>query len=261
VEDTPLGWFSAKITVTFIDDSMSEPFAAVEMPPSDLPETFELETTLHLGDADWSVISAEPKTRPEYSRSGKLTLRLRRIEQINPADIQFSLPSICDRLPAVRPDPADDACVLAEDDWRQFELVSRAFSAESDAEFASIRAIHEHERASVGWKKIHVRKRPDPPIASTLTLKDIDRVFGGVTFQSVSFNRYPVISGFSFRKGLQCYGTEEDGKVTVLGIVTERPEPSEALIQLAREFDLDLIHWCRCARASWDDPLFCQLLS
>lgn len=252
-----------KITVTFVDDTTSETFATVELPPADLPETFELETTLHLGDADWSVISAEPSTRTEYSKSGKLTLRLHRIEQIDLADILFSLPSICDRLPDVGEDPADDACVLTEDDWRQQELVSRTLAAETDAEIDSIRAIHEEESASVGWKKIHVRKRPDPPIASTLTLQDLDRVFGGVAFQGVSFGRYPIVSGFSFQAdGLQCYGTEEDGKVTVLGIVQEFPEsPGDALSQIAREFDLELVHWCRCARASWDDPLFRELLT
>ncbi len=155
------------------------------------------------------------------------------------------------------------AIVLAEDDWRQLELVSRALAAESDAEIASIRAIHEQERASVGWRKLHVRKRPDPPIVSALTLDAIDRAFGGLTFGGVSFGGSLIVSGFSFRgDGLQCYGTVEAGKVTVLGIDQVLPEPlGDALAGIAREFDLDLVHWCRCARVSWDDPLFRQLLT
>lgn len=34
----------------------------------------------------------------------------------------------------------------------------------------------------------------------------------------------------------------------------------DALVWIAREVDLDLIHWCRCRRASWDAPLFRHML-
>jgi hypothetical protein len=85
--------------------------------------------------------------------------------------------------------PAGDDLVLAEGDRRRFERVSRAFAAESDAEIAAIRAIHENESASVGWKKIHVSERPDPPIASTLSRMDIDEALGGVTFRGGAYPR------------------------------------------------------------------------
>jgi hypothetical protein len=255
----------SKVTVTFIDEATSEPFATVDLPPADLPETFELETTLHLGNAEWSVVSAEPQTRAEYTRSGKLTLRLRRIEMVNPADLLFSLPSICDRIPGLGDTPlAGDELALAEDDWRQFEFVSRAFAAEADSEIASIRAIHEQDRTGSGWRRIHVRKRPDPPIASDLTLADIDRAFGGVTFRGVAYHGAGtrIASGFSFDAGgFRCYGIEEGGKVTVLGIAEVAGGASaEGLARLAREVDLDLVHWCRCARVGWDEPLFAELL-
>ena len=265
-----MAWFNGKVKVTFIDAATSEPFATVEMPPADLPETFEIETTLHLGDADWSVVSAEPRTRREYSKSGKLTLRLHRIEKVDLSDLLYSLPSICDRIPGLGNEPLSGGeCILAEDDWRQLELVSRAFAAESDAEIASIRAIHENESASAGWKKIHVRKRPDPPIASSLSLKDIERAFGGLTFRGVTYfgAKSLIASGFSFQMAeeLRCYGNEEAGKVTVLGIVQELPETlgrsADALAEIAREFDLDLVHWNRCVRVSCDDLQFRQLLS
>lgn len=266
-----MAWFSRKIAVTFIDDATGAAFGNTELPPTDLPESFEIETTLHLGDVDWSVVHAEPRTRQEYTKSGSLTLRLRRVEKIDINKILFSLPSICDRLAEVGQDAlVGDECVLAEDDWRQLELVSRQFAAESDAEIEAIRRIHEHENAGVGWREVHVRRRPDPPIAAPLTRKDIDRVFGGrVLFRGVSYRdaSSPIVSGYSFRAadGLQCYGIEEGGRVTVLGIVqdasTSPPARSaEALAQIAREFDLDLVHWCRCGRASWDALLFRQLL-
>jgi len=265
-----MGWFSRKVAVTLIDDATGAAFATTEMPPAELPETFEVATTLHLGEAEWSVVEAEPRTRPEFTKSGKLVLRLRRIEKVNPSDVLFSLPSICDRIPPVGNGPlAGDECILAEDDWRQLELVSRQFAAESDAEIEAIRRIHEQERAEVGWRKIHVRRRPDPPIAAGLTRTDIDRAFGGIAFRGISYRGAgsPIVSGYSFRgaDGLECYGIEEDGRVTVLGIVQDAPasppaRSAEALAEIAREFDLDLVHWCRCARASWDTPRFRQLV-
>jgi hypothetical protein len=258
-----MGWFSRKVTVTFIDAATSEAIATAKLTPTELPETFEYETTVHVGGADWSVASAEPRTRAEYSKSGELTVRLRRVEKIGLGDVLFSLPSICDRLPAVAGKSTTVGCVMAEDDWRQLELVSRSLSVQIDAEIASIRAIHENEHASVGWRKVHVRKHPDPPIASPLTLDDIDHIFGGLLFQDVSLAGSRVVSGFSFHAGgLQCYGIEEDARVTVFGVVQELPEaPGDELACVAREFDLDLIHWCRCERASWDEPLLRQLLT
>ncbi len=266
-----MGWFSRKVAVTLIDDATGAVFATTKLPPADLPASFEIATTLHLGDADWSVVDAEPRTRAEYTKSGSLTLRLCRIEKIDPGNILFSLPSICDRLAAVGDGVlAGDECILAEDDWRQFELVSRQFAADIDAEIEAIRRIHEQESARVGWRNIHVRRRPDPPIAAPLTHQHLNLAFGNrLTFRGLSYRGAgsPIVSGYSFRAadGLECYGVEEDGRVTVLGIVQDLPAspPHQSAIDLAmiaREFDLDLVHWCRCARASWDMPLFRRLL-
>jgi hypothetical protein len=266
-----MAWFSRKVAVTLIDDATGAVLTTTELPPGELPESFEIETTLHLGDTDWSVVHAEPRTRPEYTKSRKVSLRLRRVEKVKLSDILFSLPSICDRIPAVGDGPlVGNECILAEDDWRQFEFVSRQFAAESDAEIEAIRRIHEQEPASVGWRKTHVRRRPDPPITGPLTRQDLARAFGGaVAFRGVTYRgaSSPIASGYSFRAadGLECYGVEEGGRVAVLAIIQEPPaspplQSADALAQVAREFDLDLVHWCRCARASWDTPLFRRLL-
>jgi hypothetical protein len=269
-EDALMEGFTRNVAVTLIDDATGEAFAVTEMPFDDIPESFEVETTLHIGDVDWSVVHAEPRTRPEYTKSGSLTLRLRRIEKVDLRDILFSLPSICDRLAELGGGALSGGeCVLAEDDWRQFELVSRQFADECDAEITAIRRIHEQARAEVGWREIHVRRRPDPPIAAALSLDGLSRAFGGVVFRGVTYRGTgsPIASGYSFRgaDGLECYGVTDAGRVTVLGVVQEAVVPAPvrsagALIEIAREFDLDLVHWCRCVRAAWDDPLFRRLL-
>ena len=170
----------SKITVTFIDEATSEPFATVDLPPADLPETFELETTVRLGNAEWSVVVPPRNERRVFKVRQADPAPLRRIEMVNPADILFSLPSICDRIPGLGDSPlAGDELALAEDDWRQFELVSNSLAEEADSEIASIRAIHEQEGTESGWRQIHVRRRPNPPIASNLSLEDLRRAFDG----------------------------------------------------------------------------------
>jgi hypothetical protein len=100
---------SGKVLLTLIDDATGRVFATSEMPPADLPESFEIATTLHLGEVDWSVVHAEPRTREEYTKSGALTLRLRKIEIVATDAISFSQLDITERF--------DDNESLGEDEW------------------------------------------------------------------------------------------------------------------------------------------------
>lgn len=58
-------------------------------------------------------------------------------------------------------------------------------------------------------------------------------------------------------------GVADDGVVTILafGQGTADEAGIEALSRLARKFDLELVYWCRCARAGRGDPLFRPLLT
>jgi hypothetical protein len=261
----------SRVTVTLVDDATNEILGVADMAPEELPETFERPTTLHLDDADWSVIEAVPLTRAQYTQSGSLRLRLRRVEKVDPRKLLFSLPSICDYIPGLGDEPVSGAdCLLAEDDWRQVELVSRSLASEADEEIEAIRRIHEEAKAEVGWREIHVRKHPEPPIVEELTLADIARVFhdefvlAGVSYHGATTR---IKDGYSLTTpdGLRLYGVVTDGRVTVVGIAG-RPVASgsgsvECLATLAKEFDLDLVYWCRCARVAHDDPLFGRLLT
>jgi hypothetical protein len=267
-----MSWFSSKISVTFIDDATGSVIGSVAMPPADLPESFRSQTTLHLGDVDWSVIRATPDTRSGYSKSGKLTLHLRRVVKIDPREILYSLPSICDRIPPLGTRSlSGDEYVLHEDDWRQMELVSQQFAQVADSEIQSIRQIHEHQAAGIGWRSVHVRRGPETPIAGRLTLPDIEMIFGlqnsfgGVTYTGASSR---IESGYSFTAadGQQFYGLAPEGKVAVFAIacrkLSQTPLGSiESVKTLAYEFNLDLVRWCRCERAGNADPLFRKMLA
>lgn len=104
-----MSWFRRNVLVTLIDDASNHAFAESEMPPADLPDSFAVETTLHIGDDDWSVVKAEPQSKNDFTKSGALTLRLRKIERVDPQELSFSQLDITDRF--------DDNTNLGADEW------------------------------------------------------------------------------------------------------------------------------------------------
>lgn len=93
-----MSWFSSKVTMTLVDATTGVAFASFEASPDDLPDSFEINTTLHLGDEDWSVILAEPDTRAEFTKSGKLTLRLHKVQMVAPEALSYSQVDITERF-------------------------------------------------------------------------------------------------------------------------------------------------------------------
>lgn len=53
-----MAWFTRNVAIEFIDATNGAVFASTKMPVDNLPDTFEVDTTLHLGDCDWSVVHA-----------------------------------------------------------------------------------------------------------------------------------------------------------------------------------------------------------
>ena len=97
------------VSISFIDDRTSMEFATTDMPVGNLPDTFEIDTTLHLGDDDWFVVHADPSVKEEIARIGSLTLRLRKVERIATNEISFSQVDITERF--------DDHTRLGKEDW------------------------------------------------------------------------------------------------------------------------------------------------
>jgi hypothetical protein len=268
-----MSWFTTKVAVTFIDNPTGKTIAVSQMTPDQLPETFEdFHTTLNLEGQEWSVVSAEPTTREQYAKAAKLTLRLHRIEHVDPRELLFSLPSICDYIPGLGDTSlADQDYELAEDDWRQIEFVSHELAAVADEEIRSIRRIHDEAKAQVGWRDIHVRKSPELPITLNIALSEIVHLLGvRAPLAGVGYHGGPkqIADGFSFAlpSGETFYGTAPAGRVQVLALAGESLGTSDArsierLSAMAKAYDLDLVQWCRCCRAQWNEPLFADLLS
>jgi hypothetical protein len=267
-----MAWFDNKITVTFINDATNETIGVTQIPPKDLPESFALETTMQLGDSSWVVADAIPKTRVEFSKSKKLTLRLNQVLTVDPQTLLASLPTICDYIPGLGNEAlTGQELVLHEDDWQQFEFVSKQLVAETDQEIESIRQIYANESVGVGFRKLHVRKLIQKSIVCDLTLSDIQDFLGiqaissGVTYQRATSQ---IEAGFSITApdGLRLYGLTQNGMISVLAIAEEvlehAPEQSIIALQsLAAKFDLELLHWSTCGRASGTGPDFRRLFT
>jgi hypothetical protein len=237
------------VHVTLVDASTNQVLGDVDLAAEQLPESFAASTTLHLGGGDWHVEHADPVTRAEYVATGRLQLRLRKVEYMDPTKILFSLPTLENVLPPMSDGDATGALVLHEDHWRQRELVSSRFEPEIAAELAEIRKVHA-ERKGAGFARLHVRERiPEPLHGVTMTIDDVARAVGTAVRCPVTFERHAGIvrGGFAFvREGLAIYGREDNGVVRALAIADGDSAP---LAALARQHRLVIVDWCAARSA------------
>lgn len=112
-----MAWFNRDIAVAFVDEASGTEFARSNIPVDKLPDTFEIDTTLHLGETDWIVVGAEPSFKAAFSRTRKLTIGLRKIETMDPREIAFSQLDVTERF--------DDDKSLKPEDWIETTPLNR----------------------------------------------------------------------------------------------------------------------------------------
>ncbi len=252
-----MGFFSStKVLVTFIEEETGETIAVSKMPIGQLPDSFELETDLEIGDKKYFVVEAKPVTKPEFKATGQLALRLRQVPRMSPQDILFSLPSISNQgPPAAGPSaPVSGVVVLHEDDWRQREFVDLRYEEQIATELLSIRRIHTEERVGAGFKSLHIRKLILNPLSPGIQWQTIlQQLPKFETLSGVAFNpreasvtgavavKLPddvLLWGIELAAGLEVLCVENLGNAT--------PETLEALHKVAIEANSCLVDWCRC---------------
>lgn len=249
-------FFGRTVSVSFIDDITGEQIAGSKVPLDQLPDTFARDTELELAGVRYVVARANPITKAEFAKTKRLTVRLRRLEMVDPKSLLFSLPSICgEALPRSAPVAASaDVVVLHEDDWRQCEFVDVGQREDIAAELSSIRHIHAVAAAAVGWREIHVRERIRLPLPSGIPWTAIVEQLGayeqvgGIAFQD---GAQPVLGAVAARlpHNVIVWGVEESGALTVLcveNLETASHATIAALKRIADSCALALIHWCRC---------------
>lgn len=262
--------FSLNIEVTFIDELSDKSLGVTQIAANNLPDVFERDTTINLSGVDWNVLNSRPKTRAQYTKSRQLILWIRRVE--GTSDIRYNLPSICKKFPEVTDRSLTGTeLILAEDDWRQFEFISHTFADQADREIAKIQRIHDHAKDGNGWLELHLRSKPELPIPNNIALTylasmlQVSAKSAGITYDG---SQSPIKAGYSFtlNDDFSVYGIAPKGKIQVIAIgqdcnISPNHNSIDLLQQLARKFNFDLVHWCRCIRVSSDDPLFRSLLT
>jgi hypothetical protein len=243
-----------EIHVSFVDARTGAVVGETKLESTALPESFHAETTFSLGETEWSVVSADPATRAGYEVAGLVVIRLHPIERIDPKKILFSLPTINDELPTSDGPPVDGSeLVLAEDDWRQCELVVRDHRSEIEDELEMIRKIHESERAGVGFRNLHVRTAVTVPLPfAKISLADVRALAPGGIQTRLCFRGMPrsISEGFAIQRGdgTWLYGITAGIGVKVLGVHPAFPKDPGDLGAFAVARGLLLVDWCR-ARA------------
>jgi hypothetical protein len=203
-----------RVSVTFVDTN-GQPLGRSEMPASQLPDSFQIATTLEMQGNNWSVVRAEPATKSEFATSGQLRVVLAPVQQLDPKQLLFSLPTISDELPAMIDGAASTNMLqIHEDDWRQREFVSAARRAQLVEELQDVNEIHREHKIGLGFDAVHIRKRIPRPLEAKLRLDELmkvltpDHVFEGVALDA-SGSRLK--NGYAFRAGsLTLWGTTDD---------------------------------------------------
>lgn len=268
--------YESEIQLILIDDATDIVLAEETMSPQALPDSFRAETTLNIGGDNWWVVEAEPTTKDEYVASGRLVLRLRRIEKVESQEVRFSLPTLCDVLPPTEgPLIEGTELLLHEDAWRQVEFVASSQSTEVRQQLAIIATILKDGKVGTGFGDLYPRQGSHQPVASAdLSLDRLRQMFPSSKESRVAFETSSQTVDRSFALFVTpdwgLYGlTNSSDTVEVLAVARLRPEKSsgdsarraqEALQALASELDLSLVDWCIAQQAGPEDSAFHAIL-
>lgn len=256
------------VTVIFVDAADGKEVGRSELSSDQLPQSFDIDTTVDINGATWLVEHAEPQSAAQWRVSHALTLTLRRAgaSTVPARDILFSLPTICDVLPSTGGTCSRaDALEIHEDDWRQVEVIADSLSGVVSSEMHAIRAIHEeHARHAsdggiVGFDAIHVRSQPAKPLADPVPLRRVmamfpppSRQYAGVAFRGttgIAVNSFAIAFGPD-----NLYGVADGDAIEVLCLdlraIPDAAPPPDLVLglrQVMEAFDLVIADWCRCS--------------
>jgi len=173
----------------------------------------------------------------------------------------YSLPTICERLPAVVEDrvkPSASDCTVWDDFWLQIEFVSRADADHVESLLEEISVCKEQHRDGSGFRELHVRQdHPTPIEHQRLSAGDVKaallhpeqgRLFlkpGGGSPTQVDGGFAFVLEGIGF-----LYGYEAGGVIQAMGIQPKRSgtpadEAWQRLRTLTKRYNLILVDWLR----------------
>lgn len=252
------------INIDFVQEGMNEPFFSTSMPTAQLPETFEKHTTLNIGEEQWEVQEAIPE---KFAKTGFLKLIVKKIELVDPKEILFSTLTINDELPNMEQrEVSENVLPIHEDNWRQFEVISRKFKKEIESELRYIvRVEKEHKVKDAGYNNIHIRKQITMPLEDKkIALQELEvhfqktEVYDDVVLYAMSEKestiKNVIVNNYAFYTANEwvLWG-ETDGKGELVNInIAETADSNyeeftKEMDDFLEKYELFSVEWCRFA--------------
>lgn len=248
------------VSVQFIDASSNRVFATSEMPLDKLPETFEVQTNMFINDEEWSVEEAIPAHSKDFIQSKKLTLKLRKIEYVDPKNILFSLPTISNELPQRSNESIykDFEHVTIEDDWRQMEFLKKSVVSKIEVEINEIEKVKQEDRIEVesgfsAYKNCHIRGTIGEPHLE-IPLEKLKRILKTEEIGSLKIKNEFVKDGFALKSEFSTfYGIEENGIVNQLCVGGYTENTPKDIDEIVQAFNLVFVGWVTCLVIRYGD--------
>lgn len=243
---------SNKIKVQFIDNFNGQTIEISEMTADQLPETFSVQTTMHIQDEDWNIEEAIPENATEFIQTKSLVLKMRKVEKMNPNDIWFSLPTISNEFPQIveMTNKTDFDITIHEDDYRQREFLNISSLSAVKQEFVGIKDIWENQSKKSDnytlFKTCFVRKNIGSPNL-TIPFQNLQNLLHKNSVGQVVIDNNILKNGFSIKtENTIFFGTLIADTVTELCILQWNENSVSEILQINKAFNLIFVNWYNC---------------
>ena len=247
------GLFPKRIQVTLVDASTGSNLGKHKVPAELLPAAFNRPITLEIQDTNWRVLKANPVSADDFLFTKKLTLHVQNAVSKDSRQFRFSLPTICNELPATVAETLfhDFTVELGETDWRQIEFMPLNQSTITEEAIKTIEAILTGQaNPLLGYEQQYIRDNAMQPgmaipwqaFCALLT----NPVYGNIFFNNKGF----VQNGVSVRSdSYTYYGILENGYIHTLGLI-QFDWADDEFMRVLSTYELSLVDWCNASRIS-----------
>ncbi|MDQ8005864.1 MAG: hypothetical protein REI64_13765 [Pedobacter sp.] len=243
---------SNKIKVQFIDNFNGETIGVSEMTSDQLPETFSVQTTMHIRDNDWTIEEAIPENAIDFIKTKSLVLKMRKVEKMNPNDIWFTTPTISNEFPQLteKTKETEFDIFIHEDDYRQNEFLDVRSLTLVREEFKAINDIWtNHSKKSEKYtlfKNCHVRKIIGLPNLN-IKFNELKALLKFNSIGQVTINGEVLVNGFAFKTDNTTYfGTLLDETIIEFCIAEWNDNSRNEILEINKTFNLLLVDWYNC---------------
>ncbi|MGD8780755.1 MAG: hypothetical protein PVH88_17550 [Ignavibacteria bacterium] len=243
---------SNKIKVQFIDNNKDQTIGVSKMTANQLPETFSVQTTMHIQGGDWIVEEAIPENSVDFVKTKNLVLKMRKIEKINPSDLRYSLPTISNEFPQTTAtiEQTDYDIQIHEDDYRQNEFLNLSSQHLVEKEFLGIKDIWEnHSKKSdeiTLFKNCHSRNTIGKPNL-TIDFEELKSLLKCNSVGQVLINGNALKNGFALKtENTTFFGVQNIDKVTELCISQWNEKTKDEILEINKAFNLLFVNWSHC---------------